>query len=238
MLLYQSWSICLQSVPCPAPLIKDLTSKQLKVALQTWHTPEWKHLLSSQAGLPRTPRLSWFPQPSERALPLSSRADPHIYNPTPTAAETFSSLGPRACTSPSPHPLPCPHVALCQCGHLTAERTAPVLLSPHHSLSRGREGWRDERGGGKGGGKASVLLPQSSDCWNADRSICHPLPSHTHLLSEGLTLSIFLLCSLSLSLLSQTSLSFLVIVWSSWAPPLEISNIVFLPPCPLMDQDP
>lgn len=43
------------------------------------------------------------------------------------------------------------------------------------------------------GEKASALLPQSGDCWNADRSICHPLPSHTHLLSEGLTLSIFLL---------------------------------------------
>lgn len=79
----------------PSPLIKDLTSKQLKVALQTWHTPERKHLLSSQAGPPRTPCLSWFPQPSERALPLSSHTDPHIYNHTPAATETSLSLGRR-----------------------------------------------------------------------------------------------------------------------------------------------
>lgn len=40
-----------------------------------------------------------------------------------------------------------------------------------------------------------MALPLTGDCWNADRSICHPLPSHTHLLSEGLTL----IPSLSLS---------------------------------------
>lgn len=49
-------------------------------------------------------------------------------------------------------------------------------------------------GGMEGEGEeASALLPQSGDCWNADRSICHPLPSHTHLLSEGPTLPVFLL---------------------------------------------
>lgn len=52
---------------------------------------------------------------------------------------------------------------------------------------RGREGMEGE------GEEASALLPQSGDCWNADRSICHPLPSHTHLLSEGPALSAFLL---------------------------------------------
>lgn len=57
--------------------------------------------------------------------------------------------------------------------------------------------------------EASALLPQSGDCWNVDRSICHPLPSHTHLLSEGLTLSLFLLRSLPLSLLPPASVSFL-----------------------------
>lgn len=48
------------------------------------------------------------------------------------------------------------------------------------------------------GGKeeASVALPLTGDCWNADGSICHPLPSHTHLLSEGLTLSFPLSCFL------------------------------------------
>ena len=37
----------------------------------------------------------------------------------------------------------------------------------------------EELGGGiRGGG--SALLPQSGDCWNTDRSICHP-PACTHL---------------------------------------------------------
>lgn len=51
--------------------------------------------------------------------------------------------------------------------------------------------------------EASALLPQSGDCWNVDRSICHPLPSRTHLLSKGPTLSIFL----PLSLLTAASQS-------------------------------
>lgn len=94
---------------------------------------------------------------------------------------------------------------------------------------RGREGggaW--ERGrGGEGGGKASALLPQSHDCWNADRSICHGLPSHTHLLSEGLTLTSLLLYSLW---------AVLMMVWSSWTPPLEIPW-TFSHPHPLRVRD-
>lgn len=187
----------------PSPLIKDLTSKQLKVALQTWHTPERKHLLSSQAGPPRTPRLSWFPQLGERVLPLSSRTDPHIYNAPSHRRRDLLKPWAQAWTSPSPHPLPRPRVAPCQCGHFTAERTAPVLLSPHHGLSRGKGGREGMEGEGE---EASVLLPQSGDCWNADRSICHPLPSHSHLLSEGLTLPIVLLRSLPLPPLAPASL--------------------------------
>lgn len=161
------------------------------------------------------PHVSAGSHSSEREpFPCPHALTPTFITPTPAAAETSSSLWAQAWTSPSPHPLPRPRVVLCQCGHFTAERTAPVLLSPHHSLSRGREG----RGGGvrgregmEGEGKeASALLPQSGDCWNADRSICHALPSHTHLLSEGLTLSIFLLCSLPLSLLAPASLAFLL----------------------------
>lgn len=144
----------------------------------------------------------------ERALPLSSHTDPHIYNPTPSAAETSLRLW--ACASPSPYP--CPHAALSQCGHFTAVRTAPVLLSPHHGLSRGRERWE--------GGERRHLrcCPQSGDHWNPDRSICHALIPHTHLLSEGLTWSFQLCHSLPLSLAAPSDAT----VGSSWTPPLEI----------------
>ncbi|KAK2817154.1 hypothetical protein Q5P01_025345 [Channa striata] len=98
------------------------------------------------------PHVSAGSQPSERALPLSSRADPHIYNPAPTAAETFSCLGPR----PGPlHHLTPP---------LSTSTTVPVvtgllrglLLScyPHITACReeGRDkGMRGREGKGRGG---------------------------------------------------------------------------------------
>lgn len=141
----------------PPSLIEHLTSKQLKVAMKTWHSLEWKHLLPSQARTAADPNVSAGSHGFEsRAFTLSSQADPHIYNPTAaaTTAESSSSHGLAAWTSPSPLSPP-PHVLPCQCGHLTAERTAPVLLSPHHGLQRGRgrAGWdwgqaRRERGRG------------------------------------------------------------------------------------------
>lgn len=82
------------------------------------------------------------------------------------------------------------------------------------------------------GGKeeASVALPLTGDCWNADGSICHPLPSHTHLLSEGLTLSFPLSCfllppsSLPLSLFLAAEL----IGSSPTPPPEKLCHLLFL----------
>ncbi|KAI9525600.1 hypothetical protein NQZ68_006149 [Dissostichus eleginoides] len=105
------------------------------------------------------PRLSWFPQLGERALPLSSHTDPHIYNPPtpPPPLRLPQALGPGldlSITSASP-PSTCSTV-------------------PPVQRKGGMEG-----GGEEGAGEeASALLPQSGDCWNTDRSICHPLP-HT-----------------------------------------------------------
>lgn len=74
------------------PPIEHLTSKQLKVALKTWHGLEWKHLLSSQARTAADPNVSAGSHGFESgAFPLSSQADPHIYNPA--AAATAAALG-------------------------------------------------------------------------------------------------------------------------------------------------
>ncbi|CAL8353423.1 unnamed protein product [Boreogadus saida] len=56
-------------------------------------------------------------------------------------------------------------------------RTPSSQLAPVAHLSR--RGGRTAKGR-PGGGGGSALLPQSGDCWNTDRSICHP-PAFTHL---------------------------------------------------------
>ena len=57
-----------------------------------------------------------------------------------------------------------------------------------------------KRGGEEERREEASVLPQSGDCWNADRSICHGLLSHTHLLPKGPALFLFHPHGLSISL--------------------------------------
>lgn len=69
----------LEMSPHAAHLIEGLTSKQLKVATEIWLAPSEN--ICSPRGAGRTdPAAQLGPQPSARALPLSSHADPSIYN--------------------------------------------------------------------------------------------------------------------------------------------------------------
>lgn len=202
MLLYQTWSICLRNVPCPAPLLK------------TWPPSSWR--LLCKLGTPPSENIC-FPHRQDRHRPHVSAGShsserepfpcPHALTPTfitplPPLPRPPQALGlglDLSITSPSP-PSTCSTVPVWSlycwedCSCLVIPTSRPV-----------------ERKGGRGGmegegEEASVLLPQSGDCWSADRSICHPLPSHSHLLSEGLTLPTVLLCSLPLPLLAPASL--------------------------------
>lgn len=96
-------------------------------------------------------------------------------------------------------PVPSPYSSSAHASPRVSVVTPPLrgLILSCHPPSQPVES-RGGRDGGREEGReeeASVALPLTGDCWNADRSICHPLPSHTHLLSEGLTL----IPSLSLS---------------------------------------
>lgn len=104
----------------------------------------------------RGPRVSAGSHSSEREpFPCPQAMTPTFITPKPPLLPLRPprALGAEAWTSPSPLP-PCPHVVLRQCGHFTAERTAPVLLSLHHGLSRGRrrgEEMREARAEGEAG---------------------------------------------------------------------------------------
>lgn len=189
MLLYQSWSFCLWNVPHCPPLLNTWPPSSWRL-LWKLGTPSSENIcFPCRHGPPRTP----MSQPAPTALRAEPFPRPHMLTPTfitpplPLPQRAPQALGwglDLSITS-----LPHPRVVPCQCGHFTAERTAPVLLSPHHSPrtggGRAEWDWEEER---KRGGKEASVLPQSGDCWNADRSICHGLLSHTNLLSKGPTL--------------------------------------------------
>lgn len=179
MLLYQSWSICLQNVPRSAPLLK------------TWPPSSWR--LHCKLGTPPSENIC-FPHRQDRHGPHVSAGShsparepfpcPHTLTPTfitppPLPLRPFKPWA-QTWTSPSLSPFPCPHVVLCQCGHFTAERTAPVLLAPHHSLSRGREGlggwWWKMEGGGGGGICAAPTKRRLLERWQKHLSS----PAFTH----------------------------------------------------------
>lgn len=225
MLLYQSWSICLRNVPCPAPLLKTWPPSSWRLLCKLG-TPPSENICLHRRQDRHGPHVSAGSHSSEREpFPVSSHADPHIYNPHPHCHWDLLKPWAEAWTSPSP--LPHPHVVLCQCGHFTAERTAPVLLSPHHSLSRGREGWRGRRfkrgEAWRERGRRHLCCSHKAatvgTLTEASVIPClHTLtccPRARLFLSSSFTPSLFLSSLLPLWAVS-------LIVWSSWMPPLEI----------------
>lgn len=234
MLLYQSWSICLRNVPCPAPLLKTWPPSSWRLLCKLG-TPPSENICFPHRQDRHGPHVSAGSHSSEREpFPCPHALTPTFITPTPAAAETSSSLWAQAWTSPSPHPLPRPRVVLCQCGHFTAERTAPVLLSPHHSLSRGREGRRgrrDEREGrhggrGEGGICAAPTKRRLLERWQKHLSC----PAFTHSPAvrgpDSFHLPPLLPPTISPRSCLSCVLAFLLIVWSSWTPPLEIPQTV------------
>lgn len=131
--------------------------------------------------------------PRERALPLSSSDDPHIYNPPatphPPATETSSSLGAEAWTSPSPLLL------LVRVLRRAGAVTVPLrglLLSCYPTITALSRGWGrgpvkvGVGGGGGGVGRRHLRCShKAATVGTLTEASVIPLPSHTHLLSEG-----------------------------------------------------
>lgn len=184
--------------------------------LNTWPPSSWRLLwklgtassenicFPRRRGPPRTP--------TSQPAPTASRAEPflcpHRLTPTfitppplPPQQRAPRAMGWR----PGPLHHLSPPVRMYYHASVVTLLLRGLLLSCYPLITACREegGGQDEteeRRGGKGGEEASVLLPQSGDCWNIDRSICHGLLSHTHLLSRGPTVFLTLSLALSLSL--------------------------------------